>query len=1024
MLSLAVVLLFAGLFQLAWTTTGPAEAAVALQTEPVPDPCAPPEMRVRNAAVNVREGPDPNYPILVVLRAGETLPLAGRHHGFRWWAVTLPDGTTGWVWESGVAVSGNITSAPLLPAPPLNGVVPDTTEEWTPSITTPCLATPEPAGEATTEEAAPVAVTTDEPAEQDAQPRDGWSLPVNLSESGGASAPALVVDSANTVHAFWQDVYAGYVYSRLEETMWAAPITLTVPFSQTEPHLFADANDQIQALWIGEDGALEQSKAIAATLTEPGAWEAPLLLAEAASAVAAAVDEAGQIHLAYLRPLETVEKPAGIYYQRSPDGGASWSEAELLYASPYLRGSRPADNNVQIVTTTSNGETNVLVAWDNRPRKRLFFIQGRNGGEEWHAPVEVAGPDSTSSIILPFGVRLSARDNQVLLVWQYGQPGGQCRRQSQFSTDLGQSWSAPQVLVDLNPGFASCANDNQLYAGDSLFYLLTAIDSQLHLQAWDGEQWSDPQRQTTISTFNDPDTLNTVVLDCHQGAVLDGPHMVILACGTGSSATTGDIWFTSRSLGASETWFPHPAEWSRPTTVALGAADEEWLNLLSDRDGTTHALWTAQIPEQERKAVYYSRQDGDRWLAPVSVSAAFGAASAPDGPLAVAIAPDDRLFAVWQNGDGILLLSQAAVAGAAISTEWAPPVPLPIEARTNGVALAVEANGAIDVVYSVPVNDGRGVYLLRSPDRGASWSEPVVVVDAAALGWEIAGAPQLALSASGALHILAVEESLQRPASVVMDAVYAVRCATAGETCTEPVPITQNQPGWSSLVASGPQTLHHLWQEQNGDDVLLRHQYSVNEGGSWSERQQVARMAAAEAGPLAVAPDRSGRLHLFQVEAGTLIPWIWEEGAWRQDRVVGVGAITAVRGSVSDTGTVTVLMAADEASDSTTEEQSQPALVTMSRLVELGEPAPQPEPVAGATPVATPTESPAATPAPAPSATAVPVLEDGEGTGGPAALPNADNPVVQIGVGLVPVALLVAGVLALGARAVWLRRRY
>ena len=85
--ALALLVVFAILLSVAGNA---AATSAVLQTEPADDACAPPVMSVRNAAVNVREGPDPNYPIMLVLRGGEVLPLVGRHHGFRWWAVELP----------------------------------------------------------------------------------------------------------------------------------------------------------------------------------------------------------------------------------------------------------------------------------------------------------------------------------------------------------------------------------------------------------------------------------------------------------------------------------------------------------------------------------------------------------------------------------------------------------------------------------------------------------------------------------------------------------------------------------------------------------------------------------------------------------------------------------------------------------------------------------------------------------------------------------------------------------------------
>ncbi|MDT8305496.1 MAG: SH3 domain-containing protein [Anaerolineae bacterium] len=978
-------------------------------------------MRVRNAAVNVREGPDPNYRVLVVLNSGETLPLVGRHHGFRWWAVSLPDGATGWVWESGVNVFGDIASVPLLPAPPLNGVVPDTTEEWTPVITTPCL-DPDSSGEDEGGEGPPVVLP--EPDEANALVRDGWSQPLNLSQSGGVGNPILIADETESLHALWEDNYDGYVYARLEGDAWATAVTITVPFSDTQPHLFASPNSQLQALWIDEEGALQHSRIDIATITDEAGWQQPVELADSGTAMAATVDGEGVLHLAYLRAGETAGNPAGVYYRRSEDGGANWSPAELLYASSYLRGSSAGESNVQIAATTAAGETNVYVAWDNRPRKRLFLIHGRDGGAEWHSPVELAGPDSTSSIILPFNVRLSANGNNVLVVWQYGQPGNQCQRRAQASTDAGQNWSPPVTLTDPNPGFASCASEQQLYAGDSLFFLLTAIDNQLFLEAWNGTEWSEPQRQTTISAFNDPETLNTVILGCHEAAVLDGPLMVLLGCDASGAFVTGDIWFTLRSLGTAATWFPPPTEWGTPIAVAGGAPDAGSFTLLDDASGTVHALWLTRNAEQEANALYYSRQDGERWLSAVNLSSGFGAANLPAGPLATAISPDDRLFAVWLNSAGVLVLSQADAGSAAFSSGWAPPAVLPVTATTlSGVDLAVEADGTLAVAYSVPVNEGRGVYLLRSEDQGASWSEPVAVLDAAAMAWEFAGGPQLRVSAAGSLHILVPEQKLQLSAAVSAVALHYIRCAPGGATCSEPIFVAETQPHWSAVVTTGAQTVHHLLQEQTDGDLLMWHRFSNDDGRTWSELQLVARTAAAGAGPVDVVADSAGRLHLFQSDAGTLIPWLWENGVWRQEGLVTAAIEGALQGIVTRQGTVAVLFSREGERKDETEAGPEMELVSIRRQLELDAPLPAPTPLPETLPEVTPTASLTAAPSPTPTASTIPLPEIGDNGNVGGAQASANTPVAQIGAGLIPVTLLVVVVMALGARSVWLRRR-
>ena len=264
--------------------------------------------------------------------------------------------------------------------------------------------------------------------------------------------PVLIVDVAQTMHVLWEDAFNGFTYTRRDGETWTAPVTVTVPFSETAPHLFADADGQIQALWFDEDGVLQQSRATAAMIAEPDAWQEPVSLAEGAILVDTAVDGEGQIHLAYLRAEGTTEQPAGIYYLRSADGGVSWSEAELLDASSYLRGVEVAESNLQIVAESDDEATHVYVAWDNRPRKRIFMARSSNGGELGNTAGAGEAPNPRRALSCP-----SARGSAPMALtscWP-GNTGSPPRSASVMRglRPTMASWSEPIRLTDLNQVF-------------------------------------------------------------------------------------------------------------------------------------------------------------------------------------------------------------------------------------------------------------------------------------------------------------------------------------------------------------------------------------------------------------------------------------------------------------------------------------------------------------------------------------------------------------------------------------------
>ncbi|RYE09011.1 MAG: hypothetical protein EOP22_11165 [Hyphomicrobiales bacterium] len=93
-----------------------ANLQTAALTEPVPEP--PPIAAtdaIGSAAVNLRSGPSSSSSTLSVLQPGQPIQISGEQDG--WIEVTLPDGTTGWVYARYVAGKEPPKSAAATPAP-------------------------------------------------------------------------------------------------------------------------------------------------------------------------------------------------------------------------------------------------------------------------------------------------------------------------------------------------------------------------------------------------------------------------------------------------------------------------------------------------------------------------------------------------------------------------------------------------------------------------------------------------------------------------------------------------------------------------------------------------------------------------------------------------------------------------------------------------------------------------------------------------------------------------------------------
>lgn len=883
---LVAALTIAILAAVAWTSP-PASAAPGAQILPTAEACAPAILEPSSTVINARFGPGPNYGITAELYEGQSYPVAGRHHGFRWWAVTLPDGQTGWVWDNIVSVSGNVEAVPPLEAPLLNGIIPDTSDNWTPlSASPPCAPEPTPAPlPATTPESSAGSINALAAQDDDGTTDPNWSAPVNLSDGGGASNPALTAAGNGRYRVYWDDAFLGNFFVEGNHQSWSDPISTTVPFSGTVP-LLLGYNGQTVALWRdAEDGALNVSNLLETEAVPEANWSAPTILDDNVLVLDALVDANGLIHLIYSRSTYTPSRNAGVYYTRSEDQGLTWSQPFLLFDSPYFRSLRAQDSHITLEASVEGGNVTLYAAWDIRTRKRIYFSRSTDGGQSWGAAVEISGPESTSNIILPFNLQIGASGSDVLLVWQIGQPATACQLYYQWSSDYGATWTQRQQIDEMLPGAATCPRVNQLLQSSELYYLLSSFPEQSFLLAWDGEQWSEPQAQRPINQFNNPETLNTVNLGCLQSAITPDNNLYIAGCDITSLDTNqSDIWFLSRSLGSTADWFPADDEWSGASAITEGSLDPHFPQLVSDSASVTHVLWAQQgSPTAPLNTVYHSQWDGAVWT---QTSQILNSSDAISHLQAITNSQSERVYLLWTTTAGEMQLTHAQAGQLQASTDWAPPVTLPLTMNAAAApALAVDEAGTLYLAYTISINEQRGVYLLTSADNGQSWSESRQIFDAEAAGWEIVGAPALSIAPGGALHLTFDQRRWTVDAGSVSTGLYYIQCAQPDADCSSPQLAAESQILWNDIEALNQSVIHRLWQSRSDDSIALQHQISSDGGATWSRSNVLVTGAAnGPTGAAAFAVDPDGRLFAFSTIGGFLQSWIWENDIWRPDQ--------------------------------------------------------------------------------------------------------------------------------------------
>jgi hypothetical protein len=774
-----------------------------------------------------------------------------------------------------------------------------------------------------------------------------WDTPVNLSQSGAASEVVLAQDSTGVVHVLWKDEVAGFVYTRSGPERWLEPEMPELPF-MTEltaeeeaagelpelyvPQLAADREGRIHAFWLDEDAILQHSSVPGDSFAESSSWAGTTTVAEGVLTSAVTVDATGSFHLAYIQSQDEEESPAGIYYRRSDDGAVNWTEATALSHSAYFRSLPVEQANISIATTTVSGAGRVFVAWDLRAREKVFVMQSNDNGTTWPEAREVDARNARDEDLAqgPSKIQVVTAGSQIHLVWQAGHDGALCSQYHQWSPDGGNSWEAPQIIL---PDLLVCPNAVDLLVGqDGRLLLAVTVEGSVqpggYLVAWNGAQWSELRQQEPLTSFTNPETLRPVSLGCREH-LLRGDQLMVMGCSTGEIQ---DIWLLARPLGTLDDWFPAPSGWEVAPVLATAANEIRFTTVIPDRDGWLHVFWV----EAESSTINYVFWDGLRW------SSSFPILTSPSGavdrPTALLTA-ERRLLVMWNAVEsGKYYYSLTGADDAAFTEEWIAPRELPV--LRDGVTSAdviVDGTDNIYVAFAVPINEGRGIYLMRSNDRGETWSEPAIVFDAVANEWAMVDEPQLAVTADGTLHLLWTRYA-PPPVAQPQSLAYA-RSEDGGESWSQPQIVTETRPMWSRITSTGESSVHRHWQEPGDDRVIVRQQTSVDNGLRWSVASQAGDAGAS--GPLDLIADSSGKLHLVYSEGPHLDYWLWDGQSWTRVESLALArtdlsTVSALAASVTSDSSLAVVFAGrtQERDESAAESQSGNSEESSAAIVE------------------------------------------------------------------------------------------
>lgn len=719
----------------------------------------------------------------------------------------------------------------------------------------------------------------------------GWSEPVNVSLSGAASNPIMVVDTNNTIHAIWLDEVDGYKYSQSRDAgkTWSVAQTVKFPFDPKDPPpvLLPGPSGTIHVLWISSDHRLLYGRATPGDLAYPLNWVLNYPLSNSVASFNVFADAQGALHVAYVQNKIVKDNPVGIYYIQSPSAGGFWIEPRLLFQSDYFRTAKPNELYLRVSSSDVKDDPKVFVTWDDQAQKRIFMAVSKDSGQVWNSAQQIKGPDDVDGFDTPFNLTVASYGNNVLLLWQEGEPGtSQCTVYSQWSEDGGENWGEPIMVLG---GRSECPLSINVVERNTDYFSVMLVEwTNPILVAWNGTQWSDAQSQIQLPSISNPLTFDSILLGCRFD-LFYGEHLYVMGC---DQARGGDVWFLSRTIAPTSDWFSPSEVLGEPVILSLDTKD---LNKVSgftsvaDDAGNVHLVWaqSSVVKNSESEtSIEYARWDGNKLTTPESVRSLNGE------PLELSLTTDylGRLLLTWIDGfNGDLIFSWANLERANLSSEWEEVTGLPVPSRlVNASDVAVDGSGRIINVYSVPINESRGVYITQSADGGGSWSSPIKVFDAISEEWEWVEQPRISIGAEGVLHLIFIRDSMREGQPVGL---YYSSSVDGGATWSDARILSEGKIEWADIVSFSDRTVHVVWQEYDGLVFANISQFSADNGVTWGKQTNVTGVYENPV-PISLVADRQGLLHFIQLiedndskknnqKALLLQDWKWDGGEWK-----------------------------------------------------------------------------------------------------------------------------------------------
>ncbi len=656
------------------------------------------------------------------------------------------------------------------------------------------------------------------------EPGDVWTQPLNLSQSGSASIPSVAVQSDGTLHAVWWDEfnYAQYAYTTVGG--WTVPRTIPEVVGVTSQvdqkvqapgylRTYVTESGTAVVFWLDENDNLMSSR----STIDSNSWSTPKRAATGPVGWDIRVGGNGAIHVAYLRATDSEQFPAGAYYRVSTDDGESFESAVPIQVSNYFRTIEKGEGHIRI----ADNDGQLLVGWDD-PRLDLSFLsRSVDGGQSFEEPRNVESLQDRPAQHIRL---LPLSEGSYLRLWEAGET---CNIYQQVSVNGGESWTTPARVLE---SLGGCLGEDSYYItpDNKLLYVNKTGEgdqARTHLMIWDGQSWADPL--AIQFDFQNPITNRTSTIGC-ASAVQNGTFVSVVGCDQG-----GDI-VVSKSVPTTTKLLPvleqawEPGVVLSNTTVNVGVP-----SVAVEPGGNLHILWgeAANTTESDNTSFAYLRGDGENWSA---IATVIDPETRVEDPSLVTDA-NGILHAAWSNGPtGTVMYSRTFGRDAVSEDSWIADIALPAVGDVGGwPSLAIAPDQTLHAIYTVPLNENRGVYHTLSTDQGLNWSTPTLMFDAASENWQMARNTDLRIDRNGRLHAVWAHSTL--PSSEAPLGAYYAYSDDDGLSWTEPGIIDLDGAGYPQLELTNNGEVHIAWVRSGFAGLEVWHQWSPDSGQTWSE---------------------------------------------------------------------------------------------------------------------------------------------------------------------------------------------